>query len=451
MLKSNYLRGIMIIAFVFIGLSFSSARIQAQADEPVVSPTAYELDADFTVEWMNVLYRGIEREKVNPPNGARMYGYAGVTLYESIMPGMPDNRSLAGQLNGLTDLPLPEENAIYDWASSANGALAVVIENLFVNPSEETLQSIADLREKQIADRAEVVGEDVVERSIVYGEQVGNALLDWIAQDNYADTRDMEFELWTGDPSYWVPTAEGQKAVEPFWGQIRPFALEYTDECAVWPNMYFSEDKTSSFYAQAMEVMEVGNDLTEEQREIARFWVDAPAQTGTPAGHWVSIENQLVDQLDLTLDRAAEMYGMMGMTLADSFISCWSLKYQIMLLRPVTYVNQYISRSWKPYIQTPGFPEYPSGHSVVSAAAADMLTYLFGTVAFEDRTHIIYGHEPLVRSFTSFEAAATEAAISRLYGGIHYRSAIENGMSQGRCIVDHILDNIVMRPFAQGE
>jgi hypothetical protein len=450
MLKSSYSRISLIVMLVFAALSMSYLRTQAQED-PVTSPYAWELEAGFAADWMETLYRAVEREAINPPNGARIYGYAGITLYESVMPGMPENRSLAGQLNGLPDLPLPEENAVYDWASSANGALATVLPKLFVNPSEETLQSFAELREVQIENRSSEVGEDVVERSIVYGEQVGEAILDWVALDNYTETREMTFDLWTGDPSYWVPTSEGQKAVEPFWGQIRPFALEYTDECAVWPDMYYSSEPDSVFYAQATEVMEVGNDLTEEQREIARYWLDMPKGTGTPAGHWVSIENQMVEYLDLDLNRAAEMYGMMGMTLADSFISCWSLKYQIMLLRPVSYINQNISRSWKPYIETPGFPEYPSGHSVVSAAAADMMTFLFGPVAFEDRTHVIYGHEPLVRSFTSFEAAADEAAISRLYGGIHYRSAIENGKRQGRCIAEHILDNIVMRPLSQGE
>ena len=161
------------------------------------------------------------------------------------------------------------------------------------------------------------------------------------------------------------------------------------------------------------------------------------------------IENQLVDQLGLSLDRAAEMYGMVGITLADSFISCWSAKYQYNLLRPVSYIQSHIRRSWAPYIQTPPFPEYPSGHSVVSAAAADVLTSLLGPVAFTDTLHVADGEAP--RHFTSFEAAANEAAISRLYGGIHYRSAIENGMRQGRCIADHLLRNIQLNPISQGE
>jgi membrane-associated phospholipid phosphatase len=196
-------------------------------------------------------------------------------------------------------------------------------------------------------------------------------------------------------------------------------------------------------------VHNIGSRLTREQREIAEWWVDTPGITGTPAGHWVLLQNQLVDDLDLNLLQAGEMYGMMGMVLADSFIAAWSLKYQINLLRPVTYIQEHISRRWQPYIETPPFPEYPSGHSVVSGAAADMLTFLFGGVAFTDRTNVVRGLPP--RSFTTFESAAYEAAISRLYGGIHFRTAIENGLRMGECITATALDWVVMRPFSQGE
>jgi hypothetical protein len=214
--------------------------------------------------------------------------------------------------------------------------------------------------------------------------------------------------------------------------------------------MPFSPGPDSAFYAQANEVKEVGENLTQLQQEIARFWVDTPGQTGAPSGHWVSIENQIVELLDLNLGRASEMYALVGMAMGDAFISAWALKYEVMLLRPETYIHEYIRRTWQPYIQTPPFPEYPSGHSVVSGAAQEVLTTMFGVVAFTDRTHIIYEHEPLQRSFTSFEAAASEAAISRLYGGIHYRAAIENGLRQGECVAQQVLANVQLRPIPQG-
>ena len=213
----------------------------------------------------------------------------------------------------------------------------------------------------------------------------------------------------------------------------------------------FSDDPESTFYLQAAEVLDANDDLSETQGEIARFWVDTPGLTGTPAGHWVMIEAQLVERLELPLGKTAEMYILVNTALADSFISAWNLKYQDNLLRPVTYINQYIRRGWSPYVQSPPFPEYPSGHSVTSGAAAEVLTTMFGQVAFTDRTPIINGHEPLQRDFTSFEAAASEAAISRLYGGIHFRAAIENGLRQGRCVGEQILYNVRLRPIPQGE
>ncbi len=160
---------------------------------------------------------------------------------------------------------------------------------------------------------------------------------------------------------------------------------------------------------------------------------------------------QVIDRLELPLSRAGEMFALMNMALADSFISSWALKYTVNLLRPVTYIQQNIRRNWNPYIQTPLFPEYPSGHSVTSGAAARVLTTMFGPVSFTDRTPIINGHENIQRSFTSFEHAANEAAISRMYGGIHYRIGIENGLEQGRCVGDQVLDNVLLRSVPQGE
>ena len=148
----------------------------------------------------------------------------------------------------------------------------------------------------------------------------------------------------------------------------------------------------------------------------------------------------MVGDLNLKLDKTAEMYALVGITLADAFISCWELKYESPLLRPVTYITKYISPRWQSFIASPPFPTYNSGHSVASQAAADVLTSLFGQVAFTDTTHA--KENQTARSFTSFQAAAAEAAISRLYGGIHFRFDIENGMRQGQCVAQHVLNAV---------
>jgi hypothetical protein len=205
-------------------------------------------------------------------------------------------------------------------------------------------------------------------------------------------------------------------------------------------DMPYSTDKDSTFYAQALEVKNTGDHLTPPQKDIVNFWVDTPGITGTPGGHWMLIAAQLVDQLDLKLDKASEAFAMVGIAVGDAFISGWNTKYIVMLIRPVSYIQRYIDPNWQPYVQTPPFPEFISGHSIVSESAARTLTYLFGTQAFTDDSERFRNLQR--RSFTSFEQAANEAAISRLYGGIHYRTGIEKGLEQGRCVADFIHDRI---------
>jgi hypothetical protein len=205
----------------------------------------------------------------------------------------------------------------------------------------------------------------------------------------------------------------------------------------------FSAEAGSAMYAQALEVYQTGRTLTEEQRAIALYWADNPVQTGTPAGHWISIMNEVIDARSLRLDAAAEMYARVGIGQNDAFISCWNEKYRSCLLRPVTYVRRHIDAGWTPLISTPPFPEYTSGHSTQSAAAAAILTDLFGTFAFTDDYHTINGL--VTRSFASFQAAADEAAISRLYGGIHYRMGIEVGVTQGQCVGQKVLERVQTR------
>ncbi len=153
-----------------------------------------------------------------------------------------------------------------------------------------------------------------------------------------------------------------------------------------------------------------------------------------PPGHSVSILSQVLRQQGATLAAAAEAAARLGIAVADSFVSCWRTKYKSNLLRPITYIRAHIDSDWGDPLPlvTPPFPEYTSGHSVQSAATAEVLKAQFGQLNFVDHTHDALGLP--ARGFNSFDAAAVEAAISRLYGGIHFRAAIERGIEQGRCI-----------------
>jgi hypothetical protein len=437
------------ILFVFLisGLFFSVSSAQTPIPTGMLaSPRVDTLPPDVAVKWMQLLYDRVREEAISAPAASRLYAYAGVTLYESLLPGMPDNFTLIGQVNQFPAIPWVQEDDIHDWAVVANAALSTVLTGLFYDKSEASAQAFADLRAEWIERRTEAEP-DVIERSLAYGDLVGETILAWAMEDGYVETRGREFVPLVG-PEYWIPTDAEVSSGEPYWGELRPFVLESPSECARYMNYEFSTDPDSAFYAQAQEVYDVGRNLTLEQQEIARFWVDTPGITGTPSGHWVLIQLGLVNQLEMSLNRAAEMLVKTNMVLADSFISAWWLKYYYPLLRPVTYITEYIDPRWSPYIASPNFPEYPSGHSTVSGAAAEMLTSMFGQVAFTSVN--IPNGERIERSFTSFFHAANEAAISRMYGGIHFRAAIENGVDQGRCIGKAGFERVILRSIPQG-
>jgi hypothetical protein len=193
-----------------------SAQMVSAQDESLSVPTT-EHDPAVAVEWMDLTYRIVQGEAVNAPAASRIYAYAGVTLYESVVNGMPDNYSMAGQVTDLPELSLPEEGKVYDWPSVANSALAMVLDGLFPQGSDETHQMVADLREKWVSAREAETSAEMVEVSLEYGETLAAELLEWIAGDNYVETRGMEYELPTGDPAYYVLTTEGTRPAEPYW------------------------------------------------------------------------------------------------------------------------------------------------------------------------------------------------------------------------------------------
>lgn len=375
----------------------------------------------------------------SPPVASRSFAYAGVTAYETVASGNSHLRSLAGQLNGLTPVPRRDPAAMYDDALVVHAAMAFSVENFFSNTGPTGQRVMKRLGEKLRASVSGGMPPDVVKRSEDYGKAIAKHILDWSLDDGGAVITNMgfplDYELGDGKAN-WIPTsliAQQQKPLLPKWGANRTFALPDGAACPLPPPPDYSEDQSSDFYKQALEVYETQKNLSPEQKKIARFWSDDPMLSPTPPGHWISIGLQLLEQENADASRSADVLARLGITMADSFVGCWNTKYQFDLLRPVTYIKRAIDAKWEPLLITPPFPEYPSGHSTQSAAAAAVLTKLYGVnFAFEDTTHARDGLAP--RMFASFDAAAEEAALSRLYGGIHFRAAIERGLDQGRCI-----------------
>ncbi|WP_119391787.1 vanadium-dependent haloperoxidase [Taklimakanibacter lacteus] len=423
---------------VFLVLFAVGAPAGAAAAEPEARRAEQALTAWYRLSLALVRHT----PTYSPPVASRTLAYMGVASFESVASGDENMQSLAGQLNGLR--PLPERNAggTYDGAVVINAALSSVVRDLFQNtgPTGQRVIALQDAKLHKLV--AEGLPRDVVARSEDYGRQIATHVLSWSRDDGGAVVENMgfpyEYELAAG-PARWVPTSlisQQQLPLLPKWGANRTFAMPTGKSCGLAAPPEYSEDKASPFYAEALEVYQTGKTLSPEQRAVARFWSDDPMLSPTPPGHWISIALQIIDQDKPDLAKSVDVLARLGIVLADAFIGCWETKFHYDLLRPVTYIHRMIDPKWETLLITPPFPEYPSGHSTQSAAAAAVLTDIFGEdFAFEDRTREGDGLKP--RRFASFWAAADEAAISRLLGGIHFRSAIERGLQQGRCIGEY--------------
>jgi hypothetical protein len=407
--------------------------------------SADEFPSDVASAWFELLYDVVKAQATPPPPASRIYGITSVALYESIVAGTEEHQSLVGQLNSLTAVPLPEKNKKYHWPTVANAVLASTIRGLYPTISQPALAVINNLEQSFAFQYKTVVPAPEYQRSVAHGQAVATAILEWAATDGFSTYNNCSYVPLLV-PGAWKPTPPlfNPKPLQPCWGLIRPMVLTSGKECAAAVHPSFSTETTSDFYAAALEVYSVNLNLTQEQKTIANYWADSPGTTGTPPGHWFAIVSQIARNDDLSLTEAAEAYARVGIAVHDAFILCWNMKYATNLQRPVTYINDNVDTSWAPYIPTPNFPTYISGHSTQSGAATTVLTDMFGVMSFTDTTHTDHGlvppQEP--RTFNSFAAAGAEAAVSRLYGGIHFSFDNDDGLASGQCIGQAIHDRV---------
>jgi hypothetical protein len=377
----------------------------------------------------------------SPPVASRAFACLGIAAFEAVASTDPSLTSLAGQLPGLTALPAP--TGICDVAVTLNAALSAAVEDYFSNTGPTGHRAMAAVAAKLASLAAQDVREDVAQRSMELGPRIAGHIFKWSQGDGAATIANLGFpdhyDLKPG-PAHWQPTNHislQQAPLLPGWGGNRGFAIQGNAPCPLPPPPAYSEDKSSEFYRQALEVYTLSKSLTPEQKAIARFWSDDPMLSPTPPGHWISIALQLFETHHTPLVTQVSVLARLGMAIADAFIVCWRVKFDVDLLRPVTYIKRVIDPNWEPLLITPPFPEYPSGHSTQSGAAAGVLEKSFGKdVAFDDATAIKDGIKP--RRFANFDEAAKEAAVSRIYGGIHFRAAADQGLLQGRCVAQFV-------------
>lgn len=383
---------------------------------------------------------------VNPPAASRFYTYCLLGAHEIIA---HKNRGIVSPSSFVRDFkPLSlQPNELYNYQIAALYCILETGRQLI--PSGHLLE--AEQKKLLGQFRKEGYSEPVLQASVSVAQEVAKQIVTYAASDNYRKLSARLRYRPTKNDGSWYPTPPAYiEAIEPHWRTIRPMVIDSCTQFKPIPPVAFSKDSSSAFFKLAYDVYQTGNTLTDEQRFIASYWDCNPFAVNTsghmaigfkkisPGGHWMNITSIATSRAKLPFDKTMLVHSLVAMTLMDSFISCWDEKYRSNRIRPETVINRYINVHWQPLLQTPPFPEYTSGHSVISTAVAELLSYLIGDkFAFTDNTEILF--ELPEREFKSFRQAANEAAISRLYGGIHYRDAIENGQAQGKAIGEFII------------
>ncbi len=400
---------------------------------------------------MQQLTQVIIHDMFSPPVSSRIYTYSSLAAYEAVRFEKEGNPSFVKSLKGFPEMPEPGKDKKYNFLLAATKAFFTVAAKITF--SADTLDNY---QEKVFNDFKTLLEPEIYQRSMDFGALVGEKILERTKVDNYKQTRGMPKFLGSDEPGKWRPTPPDYlDAAEPYWSLILPLAIDSSSlfKCP-FPQKY-SADKKSSFYKNLNEVYSISTNLTDSQSLIAKYWDDNPfviEHSGhlmyankkiTPVGHWIGITGIACKIKNADAVTTAQAYAATSVAMFDVIVACWKEKFSSQVVRPVTAINELIDRDWQPFLQTPPFPEHSSGHSGISAAAATVLTYKFGeNFAFEDTSDLAY--IGMKRNFTSFNQAAMEASLSRVYGGIHYRSGIDAGAVQGRYIGRYVVEKLLV-------
>ncbi len=389
----------------------------------------------------------------SPPVAARIYAYATLGSYltlKGLGTAFEHQPLLTETYLTEIDLPVsppnlksPEFAAIYTMLKIGE---AIMPSGYLLKPKQE------DWIDEAI--KMKILSKKEVQTHVDFANLIASKVIDIAKQDGYLQLSTLTRYTPKQGEGFWYPTPPAYiSAVEPEWKTIKTFYIRDLSEYKPDPMAPFDMTAGSDFHKQVMEVYTVTQQLTDLQKFIANFWDCNPFKVDysghmaigikkiSPGGHWIGIAGIAAEKQKLSFAETAYVHALVGLTLHDAFISCWQTKYETNRVRPETVINQKIDQRWKPLLQTPPFPEYTSGHSVISRASAIVLTGYFGdNFEFIDDSEVYFGLPP--RTFNSFLLASEEAAISRLYGGIHFRDAIESGVKQGEKIGKMIWEKI---------
>jgi len=399
--------------------------------------------ADVVTDWNSELLDAIRASNTSPPAASRHLAILHAAIYDAV--------------NGIRKTHAP-------YFVPATGAANASIVAAAAAAAHRVMVTLYPARQIQADQRYQnslllVAPGPSKTAGIQWGESVAATILQWRSNDGSATT--VPYAPGT-EPGQWRPTVSFggvvRPALLPQWGSVLPFA-------PLSGSQFRAPALTSSTYAEEMTlVASIGDRFstvrTPEQTEMAQFWSYGPG-TATPAGHWNQVAQQVAllhpcilncaSPLPNGVEENARMFALLNIALADAAIACWDTKYVYNFWRPITAIQEAHTDgnpgiepdfAWTPFLETPPFPEYASGHSTFSGAAATVLASFFGT----DRIAFSVGSDDLpgtLRSYESFSDAALESGISRVYGGIHFPSANAHGLSTGAAVGAWVMWNIL--------
>jgi len=398
-----------------------------------------KFSSEAAIKWQDMQLRILRLPVgVNPYglNGVRNFAYCGIALYESVVPGMPAYQSLYGQLNGMPEMPDTKPGKAYHWPTSANAALAYMNKHFYTAANTPAYQTPMDSLENALntAYQAEVDPE-TFQRSQDFGRTIAQRVFTWSTTDGSLNANppyvQAAFPLWNN-------TAPNPAAtVGPYWGNNRPFVQGSTAGTASPVPPTYSEDPSSAYYAMVKDVYDVSQALTPAQQAAAIYFNDEP---GFKAGtHYLSIFSQIMHIENPQLDFYALAHAKTAISMAESMINCWKIKYQLLQDRPTRYIRNVLGHAtWSSYIPLHPHPDFPSGHSQNAGAFAAAMTNIFGdNYQLTLHTYDNLGLAP--RSYNSFNAMAEDIGRARVYGGIHYTYSCVEGRKQGERIATNVI------------
>ena len=396
---------------------------------------------------MKALTEVVIQDVFSPPVSSRIYCYASLASYEAIRFQKPGSNSITALLHGFETMPVPVPGKSYNFLLASSKAFFTVAEKITFS-KDSLIKYEGDLYTKFKS----ALDDSTYNNSIQFGQMVGNVILKRSKSDMYKETRAMPKFLGSTEPGKWRPTpTDYLDALEPNWGKIKPLAVDSATQIKCPAPPEYSMDKNSKFYQSMNEVYQITTHLSDSQKTTAKYWDDNPfviEHSGhmmfgnkkiTPVGHWIGITGIASRKKNADEVQTAQAYALTSIAMFDVIVTCWDMKYKYNHIRPITVINEFIDRSWQPFLQTPPFPEHSSGHSGISASAATVLTKLYGdNFHFNDTSDLEY--IGMQRNFSSFMEAANQASISRVYGGIHYRTGVDAGAIQGKGIGDFVIN-----------